>query len=538
MSSIDKKQPMAGWGVPADEQQTFGNQAPFADSQPSSSAIDGGQDETVPFVAHQPFHPPALEHPSVRMQIPSDAPPVYTPKPTAPPPSEPVFRNPQAPNAQPSVPATVSAAPRGPYSPPAPQEIPYQQVAPPQVPFSPSQNQSYQPPFVSQAPMPTNYGAINTPYPNSNNYAPLPPGPLPHHPAEDTPIRRRRRKMKAKGGSCCSCCCFMIILIILMCWYFSKSFDGILDGSCWAPANAPKSVKTQLIEATPTVGFKIEVIDGIVGNILVQEYESDDKTIKVTMTMRASSTNLLNKMIFTNTTDPKLPYDNQFTTIHLEGSESDKRKLLRGNCAQVDVDILYPVGIKRKPVVTAGKLTLLGANGEMNIAMQEAKDAVTILDTFHAKLANGEINFHNLAVSSLTKFELANGRVLGTLKTSGAVEAALMSGPVDLSIDTTPLQSNWNNNELFVDVFSMSGAVTVDLANPFHGHFHLGSTIGKPAIWVAPGHNDTVQFNTADWDSVKGWVQHNSDPEPTTKLPLIKLRTLAGAVKLNVINKG
>jgi len=68
MSSIDKKQPSTGWGVLADEQQTFGSQAPFADSHASSQALESGEDETAPFLAHPPFHPPALEHPSVPLQ--------------------------------------------------------------------------------------------------------------------------------------------------------------------------------------------------------------------------------------------------------------------------------------------------------------------------------------------------------------------------------------------------------------------------------------------------------------------------------------
>lgn len=180
------------------------------------------------------------------------------------------------------------------------------------------------------------------------------------------------------------------------------------------------------------------------------------------LTMRASSTKLLNKMVFTNTTDPKLAYDNQFTTIHLKGgSQSDKWKLLDGNCAQVDIDILYPVSMKRKPVVTAGKLEIFSDNGEMNIVMPE--DAGTILDSFHARLANGEINFQNLAVSRLTKFELTNGHVFGSLKTSGSIEAKSMNGPIDLGIDTTPLQPHWNNDEFYIEASAMSGRVTVNL---------------------------------------------------------------------------
>jgi len=182
------------------------------------------------------------------------------------------------------------------------------------------------------------------------------------------------------------------------------------------------------------------------------------------MTMRASSTNLLNSMVFTNTTDPKLSYENQFTTIHLKGdSHSDKWKLLNGNCAQVDVDILYPVSLKRKPAVTSGRLDISCDNGEINIAMPETAGAVTILDTFHARLGNGEINFQNLAVSRLTKFELTNGHVYGFLKTSGTIEAKSINGPIDFGIDTTPLQPHWNNDEFFIDASAMSGRVTVNL---------------------------------------------------------------------------
>jgi hypothetical protein len=204
-----------------------------------------------------------------------------------------------------------------------------------------------------------------------------------------------------------------------------------------------------------------------VGNIRVQEYDSKNNSIIVRMTMRATSKALLDSMVFTNTTDPKLPYHNQFTLIHLNtASKEDKKKLLLNNCAQVDVDILYPLGQKQKPVVTAGQLSIASSNGQMNVMMKETTQttkSTTIFKSFHAQLANGEINVDNLAVSRLTKFEVTNGHVYGRLTTSGKVEAESMNGPIDLGIDTTPLQPEWSNKEFYVDASAISGRITVSL---------------------------------------------------------------------------
>jgi len=82
--------------------------------------------------------------------------------------------------------------------------------------------------------------------------------------------------------------------------------------------------------------------------------------------------------------------------------------------------------------------------------------------------------------------------------------------------------------------FAICHTIALIQAKPFYGHFDLGSEIGKPAVRVEPGHNDTIKFTTNEWNKVKGWVKHNDDPEPAAKLPLIDLKTFTGGVKLFV----
>ncbi|KAG0049558.1 hypothetical protein BGZ83_005597 [Gryganskiella cystojenkinii] len=575
MSYLDKKQPLGSdWGAPVDEQQTFGSQAPYANNPSSSSSAAVHEDNIVddddaaPFLPHPqqdnlgqiPSFQPSLERPSVPMHLPMDAPPMYTPKatvatpqPPQPPVSSVAPRHPQE---------RYPASPAAPSVPQGPQQYPYQQAPPappangtphaaqpllhhqPPLPQQPPTQQPYQP-YDQQSPVPVNYGAINTPYPNTA-YVPVPRGPPRHDDSdseEEVPIRRRKRKTKSKkSGSCCSCCCITLLVIIAICWYLAGSFGGVFDGSCWVPANAASEIRTHIIETTPDVELWLQVTDAIVGNVEVREVMSQERNIQVKMTMRATSTQLLDQMTFTNKTDSTKSYLNQHMTVHLKAkSPEEKRRYMTNNCAQVDVEVIYPLGLKRKPLVTAGRLGFGISTGQINVVMsgETAGTASTILDTFHAQMKNGEVNIQQLSAAKLTKLELANGHIYGFLATSGKIEAESLNGPIDLGIDTTPLQSGWNAEDFYVDAVAMSGRITINLAKAFHGHFDLSSAVGKPALWVQPGHDDTIQYtNNKEWNKLQGWVQHGHEPEPQGKTPRVDLKTLNGGVKLYVQKQG
>ncbi|KAG0025715.1 hypothetical protein BGZ82_009877, partial [Podila clonocystis] len=148
---MDKKALLAqdGWD-PSIEQQTFGDQHPYASATPPGPGPSFGPTHSVPYIPQQSFH-----------NIPEDAPPMYSAKNPVKNASAPPLRNPQE---------YTSPSPRNPQAniPPPPfprqqedtyypqgyQPVPQQETAP----SAPPSQHHYGP---HQSTLPVNYGAIN-----------------------------------------------------------------------------------------------------------------------------------------------------------------------------------------------------------------------------------------------------------------------------------------------------------------------------------------------------------------------------------------
>ncbi|KAF9160064.1 hypothetical protein BGX20_002684, partial [Mortierella sp. AD010] len=195
--SSDKKR--LDWASPADEQDTFGSQSPYA--APSAPYLATPYNNNT-----QPLPPTAPPESSIPFAIPVDAPPMYTKDPVSKPPAPQTGRPPQE-----LPPSSILHLPQQPYQYQPPQPQPQYQppphppqgnvtYLPPQGSPPPLQRQpqgdQYQPLLAPQHPQPQQYypNAINygaTPNPNNGCY-PVPRGP-PNDRYDSDDDRRIRR---------------------------------------------------------------------------------------------------------------------------------------------------------------------------------------------------------------------------------------------------------------------------------------------------------------------------------------------------------
>ncbi|KAG0325201.1 hypothetical protein BG000_001904, partial [Podila horticola] len=140
---MDKKALLAqdGWD-PSIEQQTFGDQHPYASATPPGPGPNFGPSHSVPYIPKQPF-----------TYIPEDAPPMYSPKNPVKNASAPPPRNPQEYIPPPPTPREQEDT----YYPQGYQPVPQQETAP----SAPPSPHHYDP---HQSTSPANYGSTNSPH--------------------------------------------------------------------------------------------------------------------------------------------------------------------------------------------------------------------------------------------------------------------------------------------------------------------------------------------------------------------------------------
>lgn len=144
-------------------------------------------------------------------------------------------------------------------------------------------------------------------------------------------------------------------------------------------------------------------------------------------------------------------------------STEEKKQALRGNCARVDVEIVYP---REKP--GTGRLKVQVTDGDIQVVFDKVPSiSPPTFETLVLKTTNGEIQLKNVQVIGNTKLSAANGHVYGSLRTAGAVEARLLNGPIDLAISTgiLPGVEKWNPEELDVDLETLNGPVILEIVS-------------------------------------------------------------------------
>ncbi|KAF9324022.1 hypothetical protein BG006_000923 [Podila minutissima] len=498
---MDKKALLAqdGWD-PSIEQQTFGDQHPYASATPPGPGPNFGPTYPAPYVPQQSFP-----------YIPEDAPPMYSAKNPAKNASAPPSRNPQEHTSSPSRnPQEYIPPPSSPreqedtYYPQGYQPVPQQETTP----SAPPSQHHYN---THQSTPPANYGAtISGPH-----SAPVAP--------------RRRRLKKPKKSSCCyRCCCALLLIIIVTSWYL-KDFAYLIDESCNLSDNAESDTSYMFFPVDKTLDLHYAIRDGIVGNIVVREstdWDDYPQQVVVYRTWRASSPQLSDAMRdFVSLDEVNFKV---IAGMHLVfDSTEEKKKALKNNCVRVDVEIVYPIGLPG-----TGRLNVETTNGDIHVKFDKIlKDQPPTFDTLILAATFGEIQLENVLVISNTTLTSANGHIHGSLRTAGAVEARMLNGPIDLAIHTNiiPGQKEWNPRKLDVKLDTLNGPVTLEVPPSFQGHFKIEAVVGRASI-TAPV---SIQYKKNTSNQVSGWVSSDGK-EPPSILPRMLLSSVNGNVKAKI----
>lgn len=494
---MDKKALLAQdrWD-PSIEQETFGDQHPYASATPPGPGPNFGPSTSTP------------SNPRPFPYIPEDAPPMYSSKDPVKNASAPLPRNPQEHVSPPyRNPQEGTHYPQG-YQ-PVPQEIdPY--VPPPQHPYNPHQST---PPLSPLSPLPPiNYGATNNALHSANSSV--------------APKRRRLKRPKRSSG-CYRCCCALLLVIILMSWFLKDIWIDI-DGNCNLPERAESDTSSYVLPANKTLDLSYTVVDGIVGNIVIREAADWDipDCVLVHRTWRTSSAKLSDAITdYISLDELKLTAE---LRIELNFNSTEERKqALRGNCARVDVEIVYP-----REMPGTGRLKVQVTNGDIQAVFDKVPGiSPPTFETLILETTNGEIQLENVQVIGNTKLGAANGHVYGSLTTVGAVEASLLNGPIDLAINTgiLPGVEKWNPEELDVDLETLNGPVTLEIHPSFQGHFEIVAAVGRTSITSS----DKIHYKTSTSNKQIGWVSADGT-EPTGRLPRMRLATVNGNIRAKI----
>ncbi|KAG0022427.1 hypothetical protein BGZ80_000266 [Entomortierella chlamydospora] len=321
--------------------------------------------------------------------------------------------------------------------------------------------------------------------------------------------------------------------------------DVIGGGSCFISDDSEPVEFNQLIPASQDLALKFQALDGITGNILVKESESNtDTNIRIHTLMRASSSKLLDQLEQSLFLDSKT---SARVSVHINdrNDKETKRRLTHENCARADVEIIYPRG---RP--GTGKLHLSAVNGQFNIMMgnftsitsssssgssssSSSAGALTIFEELRMGLMNGEVNLGGVTVSTKLLVEVTNGHILGHINSAGTVVAQIINGPVDLAIDSEPKRNDWDANNLHVTINTVNGRIGLNLLRRFLGHFAMSTTLGNPAtIRHLNPTTDNIKYISRSSSATKGWISKDSE-EPGTSSRL-DLGTVNGNILVEV----
>ncbi|KAG0082424.1 hypothetical protein BGZ93_010963 [Podila epicladia] len=512
---MDKKALVAqeGWD-PSIEQQTFGDQHPYASATPSGSGPDFDHTHPVPYIPQQSFP-----------YIPEDAPPMYSttnPLKTA---SAPPARNPQEYSSSPSrnsqefiPPPSNPREQDDTYYPQGYQPVPQQETAP----YAPLSQHHYNP---HQSTPPANYGAtINSP-----------------HPASVAPRRRRKACFRvpytnvlhipSQGFMPQEAKKVKLLLQVLLRAPADHHCDELhlIDDSCNLSDNAESDTTALVFPADKALDLQYAIRDGIVGNIVVREstdWDDYPQRVVVHRTWRASSPKLSDAIRdFVSLDEANLKV---IAGLELSfNSTEEKKEALKKNCVRVDVEIVYPLGWPG-----TGRLNVEAINGDINVKFDKIlKDQPPTFDTLVLTTINGEIQLENVLVISNTTLTSANGQIYGSLRTAGAVEARMLNGPIDLAVDTNiiPGQREWNPKKLDVKLEALNGPITLEVPPSFQGHFKIEAIVGRASI-TAPV---SIQYKKNTSNQISGWVSSDGR-EPLSVLPRMLLNSVNGNVKAKI----
>ena len=191
--------------------------------------------------------------------------------------------------------------------------------------------------------------------------------------------------------------------------------------------------------------------------MVIREAEDwDAETIEIYFYMKSTSIKVLDDMSFKAETDTSesdtSPFIRIFSFLRTEGAE-EKKKLLRGHCTKIDVELVYPKAGSNPPL-----LMMEGVVGDVHVQLGSH---TTILDRMRLDVTNGNILIDGVSIRKEASFRVGTGKLQGTMRAIGEVNMETTAGDIDIVLHPSLLFLDSGSENLNVSMKSMEGSVNL-----------------------------------------------------------------------------
>ncbi|KAF9427566.1 hypothetical protein BGZ94_004654 [Podila epigama] len=273
--------------------------------------------------------------------------------------------------------------------------------------------------------------------------------------------------------------------------------------------------------------LRISVRDNLYANIVVKQSDSwDEETIMVYQNWSASGPELFDA--FSRNIHPDMSIHLTTFGFYLDGDSSEmKKRLLRGQCGRVDIQLEYP---RKLPGAQMLEIDITHGNVEFQFD-KHIKGALPSFEEIAVTVASGNVRLENVPVLNSTRINVIEGQVSGSVRTVGKVDVSLAKGPIDLTVQNVLLDGEEPRDATNMDIRlgTFQGPIDLQVSPSFFGHFDLATSLGQLAIEA-----EGARLKSKTASQLSGWVSPDRQ-EPPNASSLINIRANNGDGRLKVV---
>ncbi|KAG0344958.1 hypothetical protein BG004_004046 [Podila humilis] len=281
------------------------------------------------------------------------------------------------------------------------------------------------------------------------------------------------------------------------------------------------------IDPSSDLNTILSVDENIIGNVAVKEsHDWVTSKIVVKLSVQGSSQRVIDAVSFIRTVDMLPSSRTSRVTVGLTSSPTQNKKMMKGECVKVFVEIIYP---KSSP--GTGRLEVDVTAGHIYMRM-DSSGTPAVFDSLSLRTVMGGVDA-NARVRDRTEIRTVKGNVLGVIRTVGQVDVQAQKGYIRVSVDDRPGVQGWDSALLDVKLSTGYGPIELKLVNHFRGHFLMTATFGQMEFRPSNRYDDQVHYTTQSSRQLSGWISKDGK-EPSDILPRIELSCTAGGLKATI----
>ncbi|KAF9277786.1 hypothetical protein BGZ68_008995 [Mortierella alpina] len=214
------------------------------------------------------------------------------------------------------------------------------------------------------------------------------------------------------------------------------------------------------------------------------------------------------------------PYLHFFPHLRTEDPD-EKKKLLRGHCTKMDIELIFPRGVPYPQL-----LTVNGVLGNVHIQLDSP---TAIFDSMRLDVTDGNIFFEGLSIKEEARFRVGTGKLQGSMRAIGEVNLETTVGDMDVEIHPSLAFQDSGSENLNVTLKNTEGSIKLVMAQRYQGHFSLYSGNKQHAMLSgSSAYPDKIKYSAHSEHQSEGWITEDGK-KPATALPRIALSADAGS---------